>query len=231
MQARDVMSTNVIRVRPDTPVTTIARILVDHHVSAVPVVDGDRLVGLVSEGDLLHRRESGTEQPLSWWSEFFRTTEDRAKAYLKARGQSANDVMSTGLQTIGPDTELAAAADLMERHKIKRLPVVEDGKLLGIVSRADLLKLMLVGSRDHEDTTERDDRELTERVFQEIERGGMAPMATVNVITTDGVVGLWGFVTSETERHALEVAAKNVTGTKGVENHLLIRPPYLTGAF
>ena len=231
MRARDIMTTELVTVAPATPVSAVAQLLVERGISAVPVVDGDQLVGIVSEADLLHREEAGTEAKPSWWSELFRSTEDRAQAYLKTHGQRAEDVMSRDLKTVGPDAELAEVAALMDRGRIKRLPVLEDGRLLGIVSRADLLRV-LVKAADHiAEPTAVSDQQITEAVLQEIQTAGLATTTTLNVITTDGTVGLWGFVASPTERHAVEVAAAGIEGVKAVDNHLTIRPPYLTGAY
>jgi CBS domain-containing protein len=231
MRARDIMTTELVTVAPSTPVSAVAQLLVERRISAVPVVEGGRLVGIVSEGDLLHREEAGTEAKPSWWSELFRSTEDRAQAYLKAHGQRAEDVMSTDLKTVGPDADVAEVATLMEKARVKRVPVLEQGRLMGIVSRSDLLRL-LVKAADHAAAPVAvSDQQITESVLQEIQTAGLATTTTLNVITTDGTVGLWGFVASQTERHAVEVAAGGIKGVKAVDNHLTVRPPYLTGAY
>jgi CBS domain-containing protein len=231
MRARDIMTTDIVTVAPSTAVSALAQLLVERRISAVPVVDDGRLVGLVSEGDLLHREETGTESRPSWWQELFRSTEDRAKAYLKAHGQQAADVMTTRLVTVGPDTELSEIAALMERHHVKRLPVVEDGRLLGLVARTDLLRVLVKAVEQTAEPVGVSDQQLAQAVLDEVQKAGLATTTTLNVIATDGTVGLWGFVASETERHAVEVAARSLKGAKAVDNHLSVRPPYLTGAY
>lgn len=231
MRARDIMTTELVTVAPSTSVSALAQLLVERKISAVPVIEHGKLVGLVSEGDLLHREETGTESRPSWWKELFRSTEDRATAYVKAHGKRAGDVMTTKLTTVGPDAELAELADLMQRHRVKRLPVVEDGALLGIVARADLLRVLVQAADATAEPVALSDQQLAQAVLDEIQKAGLATTTTLNVIATDGTVGLWGFVASETERHAVEVAAQSIKGAKAVDNHLAVRPPYLTGAY
>ncbi len=231
MRARDIMTTEIVTVAPSTPVSAIASLLVERKISAVPVVDDGQLVGLVSEGDLMHREETGTETRPSWWSELFRAPDDRARAYLKAHGQNAAAVMTADLHTVGPDTDMEEVASEMSRHRVKRLPVVEKGKLLGIVSRADLLRLMVNAAHDAKEPVAVNDHQLVEAITKEIQKAGLATTTTLNVIATDGTISLWGFVASDTEKKAVEVAAAGMSGVKGVENHLAVRPPYLTGAY
>ena len=231
MRARDIMTTEVVTVAPSTSVSALAQLLVERKISAAPVVADGKLVGLVSEGDLLHREETGTEPRPSWWKELFRSTEDRARAYLKAHGQKAADVMTSQLTTVGPDAEVGEIAELMERHRIKRVPVVEDGRLVGIVARGDLLRILVKAADHTAEPVAVSDQQLAQAVLDEIQSAGLATTTTLNVIATDGTVGLWGFVASETERQAVAVAARSVKGSKGVDNHLAVRPPYLTGAY
>lgn len=231
MRARDIMTTDVVTVAPSTSVSALAQLLVERRISAVPVVEDGKLVGLVSEGDLLHREEAGTDTQPSWWKELFRSTEDRARAYLKAHGQRAGDVMTTRLTTVGPDAEVGEIAQLMERHHVKRLPVVDQGRIVGIVARGDLLRILVKAADHAAEPGAVSDQQLAQAVLDEIQNAGLATTTTLNVIATDGNVGLWGFVASETERHAVEVAAQSAKGAKGVDNHLAVRPPYLTGAY
>lgn len=231
MRARDIMTSDLVTVAPSTPVTAVAQLLVERRISAVPVVAEGQLVGLVSEGDLLHREEAGTETRRAWWSELFRSTEDRAKAYLKAHGQKAGDVMTRDLETVGPDEDVAAIASLMDKHKIKRVPVLDQGRLMGIVSRSDMLRLLVKAAHHNAEPGAVSDQQLAQAVLDEVQSAGLATTTTLNVIATEGTVGLWGFVASDTEKQAVEVAARGIAGVKGVENHLAVRPPYLTGAY
>jgi len=231
MRARDIMTTELVTVAPSTSVSALAQLLVERKISAAPVVEDGKLVGLVSEGDLLHRDEVGTEEQPSWWRELFRSTEDRAKAYLKAHGQKAGDVMTTNLMTAGPDADVGEIAEIMERHRVKRVPVVDQGRLMGVVSRADLLRLLVKAADHAAEPVAVSDQQLAQAVLDEIQEAGLATTTTLNVICTDGTIGLWGFVASETERHAVGVAAEGMKGVKAVDNHLAVRPPYLTGAY
>lgn len=222
MQARDVMTTNVVTVAPDTPVTDIARLLLEKRISGVPVVDADgRLVGVVSEGDLVRRLEEDEGGGRSWWLGLLATPEERAAAYVRAHGRRASDVMTRHVVTVAPDTPLAAVARLLEEKHIKRVPVVENGRLVGIVSRADLLRAL---AAKQPETVSADDRELRERLLRELEKAGLDYHPYVNIVVADGVVHLWGIVSSRREAEALRVAAENVEGVKAVESHLAVRP-------
>jgi len=140
MRAKDVMTTEVVYAGPETDVRTIVQELLKRRISAVPVVDdGGRVIGIVSEGDLMRRAESDTEHHRSWWLQLLQDPEDRASEYLKTHGLKARDVMTRNPVTVSEDTSLDEIATLLERNGIKRVPVLRNGKLVGIVSRADLL--------------------------------------------------------------------------------------------
>lgn len=140
MQAADVMTTNVITVQPDTGVREIARLLLKHRISAVPVVDTEqRARGIVSEGDLMRRAENDTDRRHSLWLEVIFSTPEKAADYIKTHGRTADDVMTRDVVTVKEDTPLHEIVGLLERHHIKRAPVTRDGRLVGIVSRANLL--------------------------------------------------------------------------------------------
>jgi CBS domain-containing protein len=142
MKASDIMTSPIIAVSPGTAVAEIAALLFEKRISAVPVVDGGRLVGMVSEGDLLHRHEIGADRPAragSWWLRLF--GEDRSAAqYVKSHAQLARDVMTPAVASVAPETPIAQIADLFQRRGIKRVPVLRGGEILGIVSRADLVQ-------------------------------------------------------------------------------------------
>ena len=140
MQARDVMTTQVITVAPDTDVREIAKRLLESGISAVPVVERDgRIIGIVSEGDLMRRSESDTERRSSWWLSLLLLPEQKAIDYVKTHGHRAADVMTRRVITANDDASLEEVAEILEKHRIKRVPVVRDDKLVGIVSRANLL--------------------------------------------------------------------------------------------
>lgn len=222
MQARDVMTRNVVTVTPETSVSEIARLLLEKRISGVPVVDADgRLVGIVSEGDLVRRLEDEDGSGRSWWLGLLATPEERAEAYVRAHGRRAADVMTKNVISVTPDTPIAAVARLLEERHIKRVPVVENGKLVGIVSRADLLRA--IAARQPEAASP-DDRALRERLDRELEKAGLDYHPYVNIVVADGVVHLWGIVSSRREAEALRLAAENVEGVKAVESHLAVRP-------
>jgi CBS domain-containing protein len=221
MQAQDVMTTKVVAVAPDTPVTEIARLLLERQISAVPVVSDDRqLVGIVSEGDLTHGLgQEGAKR--SWWLDLLASPQTRAEAYLKGQGRLAWDVMTRSVISVTPDTPLPEIARLLEARRIKRVPVLRDGELVGIVSRADLLRgFALQPSPD----ASADDRALRERLTAEFERSGLTSRSYVNIVVRDGAVHLWGIVPAREEAKAMQLAAEQVPGVASVKSHLAVHP-------
>jgi CBS domain-containing protein len=221
MQAQDVMTTKVVAVAPDTPVTEIAKLLLERQISAVPVVSDDRqLLGIVSEGDLTHGLgQEGAKR--SWWLDLLASPQTRAEAYLKAQGRLAWDVMTRSVISVTPDTPLPEIARLLEARRIKRVPVLRDGELVGIVSRADLLRgFALQPSPD----ASADDRALRERLTVEFERSGLTSRSYVNIVVRDGAVHLWGIVPAREEAKAMRLAAEQVPGVASVKSHLAVHP-------
>jgi CBS domain-containing protein len=217
------MTAPPITVTPDARVSDVAALLIERRISAVPVVDQNgRIVGIVSEGDLLRRAETGTERQRSKWLELLLEPNIKAAEFVKAHGVYARDVMTRDVATVGPDADLADIATLLESRRIKRVPVVEDsGEVVGIVSRANLLHA-LVAYRSGSPSTERkaSDTELRNRIYERIENQIGGRLRRVNVVVQDGVVFLWGTVRSENERRALTVAAEGVPGVTRVEDKL-----------
>jgi CBS domain-containing protein len=221
MQAQDVMTTRVVAVAPDTPVTEIAKLLLERQISAVPVVSDDRrLLGIVSEGDLTHGLgQEGAKR--SWWLDLLASPQAKAEAYLRSHGRLASDLMTREVVSVTPDTPLPEIARLLEARRIKRVPVLRDGELVGIVSRADLLRgFALQPSAD----ANADDRVLRERLTVEFERSGVRSHAYVNIVIRDGAVHLWGIVPTQEEAEALQRAAERVAGVASVESHLAVHP-------
>jgi CBS domain-containing protein len=223
MQVQDVMSRKVITVRPDTPAPEIARLLVENRISGVPVVDAnDRVLGIVSEGDLIRRLEDTDDgRRRSWWLELLASPERRAEDYVRAHGRLARDIMTDVVSTIDEQATLAEAARLLEEKHIKRLPVVRDGRLVGLVSRADLLRALATAPAPE---VKLDDRALRERLLAELDRAGQSYHPYVNIVVSEGVVHLWGFVGSAKEAEAMVLAARNVPGVTQVDSHLTVRP-------
>lgn len=223
MRVGELMTQDVITVGPETPVREIARLMVERRVSAVPVVDaGGRLLGLVSEGDLLQRTETGTEERRSWWLDLFADPDARASSFLKAHGRTAAEVMVDRLEVAQPDTPLDAAARLMHERQVKRLPVVEDGRLVGILARSDLLRALLQAPAPKV-VRHIDDLAIKDRFEATTKAAGFSGVGSVTIVVEDGMVQLWGLASTATERRALELAAAEIPGVRGVENHLAVR--------
>mgnify|MGYP000138508329 CR=1 FL=1 len=231
MNASDIMTTSVITVAADTSVRDIAGLLLSRHISAVPVIDDDRkVIGIVSEGDLMRRLEDDTGKRHSWWIENLFAAEHDAKHYLKTHGRTASEIMTRDLITINESTPLHEIAGLLEIHHIKRVPVVREGKLVGLVSRANLLQGLTTNGPEVADTGSVDDRTIRESILHELSDEVGMVRGRINVIVNDGVVQLWGLVYNEAERDAAEVAAKNTTGVRAVENFLGQVPPWMAEA-
>jgi CBS domain-containing protein len=226
MLAKDIMTSTVVTVTPDARVDGVARLLLKHHISGVPVVGAeDEVLGIVSEGDLMRRVETGTERRRSWWLSLIAGSEDLARDYVKAHGQRAADVMSREVVTVTEDTPVDTIARLLEERRIKRVPVVRGGRLVGIVSRADLLRGLATRGSQAESPTA--DRLIRERLLAALRREPWVTPAHITVVVNDGVVHLWGLVGSEEERQALRVAAREVSGVRAVEDHLFQVAPWM----
>lgn len=224
MNASDIMTSPVLTVRPDTQVKEIAALLFERRISAVPVVDGGALVGIVSEADLLHRQEIGTEclgRGGAWWLRLF-TADPSVEDYVKSHARRARDVMTRRVATVSPHTPLAEVAQLLETRDIGRVPVVENGQLVGIVSRADLVRALAVKRDVADEPVSRSDQDIRRLLLAELERQDWWRLDRANVIVTDGVVHFWGMVESDDARPAARVAAENVAGVRGVQDHRFV---------
>jgi CBS domain-containing protein len=221
MNAGDVMTTAVVTVGPQAPVTEIVTLLLRHGISAVPVVDeAGAVLGLVSEGDLLRRAELGTQKQRSAWRAFFTGTAKLAEDYVRSHAKVADDVMTRDVVCVGPGTPLDTIADLMEQHRIKRVPVVQERRLVGIVSRANLLRAFAALPEGPCATAS--DAEIRTALTKELSQQAWSRRADNSVVVTGGVVHLWGMVTSQEDSRALELAAQSVPGVCGVENHTVV---------
>jgi len=232
MRAMDVMTTGVITVDPDMSVQAVAKLLFERGISGVPVVDAaDRLVGIVSEGDLLHRVETGTERVAgrrrSWWLDTIASDQELARDYVKSHGRTAKDVMTREVIAVTEATDLAEVAMLLETKRIKRVPVLRDGKLVGIVSRANLVRALAMITSDPADAAT-DDRTIRAMLLAELmgqewfKTQDWFKIWAADVIVRDRVVHFWLAANqSEEERRALRVAAQNVAGVRRVEEHII----------
>jgi len=225
MKASDVMVTDVITVKPDSNVQDVAELLLTNRISAVPVVDNaGKLVGIVSEGDLLRRGEAGTEHERSWWLKLLMGREILAAEYLKEYSRKVADVMTREVITAAPDTPVADIATLLERHRIKRVPIVRNGKVVGIVSRANLIQALATFRKKallHQPVT---DAELREKIVSRLKSESWARPFLVNVTVADGTVDLWGIVDSAVEKKALRAAVEITPGVKAVNDFVIMRP-------
>ena len=221
MKAADVMTRNVFSIPPDAPLMQAVRIMLQHHISGLPVIDAERnLLGIVTEGDLLRRVEIGTQRRRPRWLEFVMGPGRLATEYAHACGRKVHEVMTRDVHTVSDDAPLDEIVQLMERHRIKRLPVLCGGKLVGIVTRANLLRALASVAREVKPANA-DDRAIRERLLKELKNQPWAPTALIDIVVRNGVVQLWGAITDERQRDALNVAAENVPGIKDVEDHLV----------
>jgi CBS domain-containing protein len=219
MRAHQIMTRSVISITPDTTIVEAANIMLKRHVSGLPVVDGTgRLVGIVSEGDFIRRSEIGTQRKRGRWLRFILGPGKSASDFVHEHGRKISDVMTTSPVTITEDTALAEIADVMERNNVKRLPVMRGDKIVGIVSRANLLQSVASLSREVPDPTADDDH-IRNRVVDALEKNDWCPFG-LNVIVRDGIVHLSGVITDENARQATIVATENVDGVKKVHDHL-----------
>ena len=221
MKARDVMAYPVFTVRPDAPVKEVAVLLLEKRISAVPVVDKHgKLVGIVSEGDLIHRPEAGTEKRRSWWLHLVTGSGVLAADYVKANSLTIAEVMTKKVVTAGPETRLEEIAALLEKHAIKRVPIVEDGKPVGIVSRANLVQA--VASAMKSPDTPLSDTAIRDRLLAKLKAQPWANTRRLNVTVHDGVVSLWGTTSSDAERAAIRVAAQSIPGVREVNDQFAV---------
>ena len=233
MRAMDVMTTDVITVDPDMTVQGVASLLAERGISGAPVVDAHgKLVGIISEGDLLHRAEIGTahrhrDRRRSWWLDHFAS--DLAREYVKSHGRTVRDIMTHDVVSVTEDTDLANVAALLEAKRIKRVPVMRDDEVVGIISRANIVRAVGATKGVIPGMGENDDRSIRTRLLTELGQEEWARVWPEDVIVRDGVVHFW---LSDDEpvdnRRALRVAAETIAGVRGVEEHLLAIPSYPT---
>ena len=223
MQAQDVMTTNVITVYPDASIQYIAKRLIENRISAVPVVEMDgRLVGIVSEDDLMRRSESSTERYSSWWLFLLASPEETARNYVKAHGSHAADVMTRRVITVNENTSIQEVAETLEKHRIKRVPVMSGDKLVGIISRANVIRGLAAQRMAIEPVA--DDRTIKASVEKALSEAGVR-RAFLDVIVAGGVVTLWGMVESLEEKQAVRVASEMAPGAIKVLDNLSVMPP------
>jgi CBS domain-containing protein len=222
MNAADVMSRNVISVGPDAPIHDAIRLMLEHHISGLPVVNGGVLVGMLTEGDLLRRAETQTERRRPRWLEFMRGPGSLAEDYVRTHGRKVGEVMTEPVISVTEDSSLAQIVLLMEHHRVKRLPVLRGGALAGIISRADLMRV-LGGLIEKESVlaSALRDAEIQNNLLAALAQSSWAPRAGITIAVKEGVVTLKGTITDETLREALQVAAENAPGVRAVRDHIV----------
>jgi CBS domain-containing protein len=226
MNAADVMTRHVISIAPDAPVEDAVKLMLDRGISGIFVVDAaGQLAGVVTEGDLLRRTELGTGRERSWWLKLLVSPGRQAEDFTRAHGRKVSDVMTGTVVSVDVDAPLTEIVELMERHRIKRVPVTEKGRVVGVVSRADLLRALAVTARQVQ-LLPGDDRAIRNRLLDALEKEAWTPVSTLNVTVSDGVVDIWGTISDEQERRAIAVIAENTPGVKRVNDHLVYVEPY-----
>jgi CBS domain-containing protein len=220
MKASDVMTRNVLTVGRETSVADAIRVMLDKNVSGLPVLDNGKIVGIVTEGDLLRRSETGTAKHRPRWLEILMGPGRMAGEYVRTHGRKVEAIMTSDLVSVAGDTPLDEVVGLMERRRIKRVPVIEGDVLVGIVSRLDLLRALLrvIEGQHSED---RGDDDIREQILAELAKAAWVPRDGLSISVKDGVVDLNGVILEERERVALRVVAENVPGVRAVEDHLV----------
>jgi CBS domain-containing protein len=231
MKAKDVMTPNVITIAADASILEALRRMLQHKISGLPVIDNDgNLAGIVTEGDFLRRAETGTERKRPRWVEFLLGPGPLAKDYVHAHARKIYEVMTTEVRTVAEDTNLDEVVAVMEKYRVKRVPVMRGNMLVGIVSRANLLHALATLSREVAPTPEADEA-IRSAILAELDRQSWAPRHMIDVVVRNGVVELWGTVISCEQRDAARVAAETTPGVKAVKCHIVWVEPMSGMAF
>ena len=221
MRAMDVMVRDVVTASPDEDVDQVVELLAKHDASTLPVVDTDgNVVGMIGDLDLMRRPEIGTEKHHPWWMEAMTPASKLAGEFAKSHGRRVSEVMSTQVISASEDTPLGDIANLLEKHRIKRVPILRDGKLVGMVSRSNLIQALASSHGGPHDAAE-SDRDIRSILLTQLGEQDWTDFGSRNVIVTDGVVHLWGLVGSEEERKALTALAEGVPGVVGVSDEMI----------
>ncbi len=221
MKVRDVMTTTPVVARPESSLEEAAKLMINNRISGLPVVDlAGRVVGMITEGDLIRRAELGTDGRAPSWLSQFLAPGRAAERFVHTHGLVVRDVMTGEVLSVEPDTPLIEVVQVMESQQVKRLPVVDNGRLVGVVSRADLLRALFNLLRERA-VPAVSDTELRERILAAIDRLQWAPRATVDATVTNGIVELRGAVSDDRERAGLRVLAESTPGVRAVHDRLI----------
>ena len=220
------MVSPVVTLYPSLSVRDAAKTFLEHHISGAPVVDDDgTMVGIVSEGDLLHRVEAGTERKRSSWLRLLAADAALAAEYVKARARTVADVMTRNVISVTTDTPLKDIAEVLERNSIKRVPVLASGRLVGIVTRSNLIQVLATAREELQRPLS--DSAIRATLLSHLKEEPWSDTWQLNVTVNDGVVDIWGICRSDAERDAVRIAATNVPGVRGVNNHLCMERPFV----
>jgi CBS domain-containing protein len=229
MKAQDIMTREVTTVSPDTSVRDIAALMVEKHISGVPVLAADgKVVGMVSQSDLLHRAEVGTERKRKWWFRTFADSDALAREYAKAHGLKAHDVMSRYVVSVRDDAELRDVADILDSHRVKRVPVMKEGRLVGIITRGDLVRALSQAQISKTAKTI-DNAALHKTLHDRIRTQPWINDSYINLTVNDGVVELWGFVVTADQHSALRALIEETDGVRRVVDNLSVAGPLRGG--
>jgi CBS domain-containing protein len=219
MRAHQIMTRHVITVGPETTILEAANTMLQNHISGLPVVDANgALVGIVSEGDFIRRAEIGTQRKRGRWLNLLLGPGAAASDFVRAQGRKVGEIMTPEPLTVTEETSLEDIVRLMEKNNVKRLPVMRGNRIVGLVSRSNLLQAVAALARDVPDPTADDDH-IRERIIATIAKNDWMPFG-LNVVVRNGIVHLDGVITEERSRQAAIVAAETVAGVKEVHDHL-----------
>lgn len=230
MQVKDIMTRNVISIGPDESITKAARLMLQNRISGLPVIDlNGELMGIVTEGDFLRRGELGTQRRRPKWLEFILGPGRLAEEYVHSAGRKVDEIMTTDPVTAEEDDSLEKVVDVMERRHVKRLPVTRGGRVVGIISRSNLMHALASFARDTGGRVQQNDSQIRDNIQVVLDRETWAPR--VSVVVNNGVAELWGVITDDRERKAVVVAVENVPGVEQVHDHLVWVEPISGMAF
>lgn len=226
MKARDLMTPDVVTVAPNTPVMGVARLLAERHISGVPVTDSDRkILGVVSEGDLIKQVSGRHDESPGFFKSLFADPARMAEQYVKSHGRTAADIMTPNPLSVTEETPAGEIAEMLDKQHIRRVFVTRDGRLVGVVSRADLLRALV--SPPQAGAGDTSDEGIYRAIMAEMKKQPWASTFYTTVVVKDGVVEFYGYCGTDEYRRALRVLAEGVPGVKRVEDHMVIGPLYV----
>lgn len=224
MRAHEIMTAKVHTISPDTGVGDIARLMASERISGVPVVSEDgSLLGIVSESDLLHRAETGTEKTRKWWIALFLDADTRARDFIKCHAHKASDIMCRYVISVDDNAKLSEVADILDTNNLKRVPVLKAGRMVGIITRGDLVRALANADATTSGQVA-DAAELQKALNERIGKQNWLNPAYINVVVTDRSVELWGLVGSHDQHKALLILAEETAGARHIDDHLVVGP-------